>query len=135
MFRISLALLLAGSTAWSQDETYDFEWTLGTESGGYGNRWMPSDLRATTLEEGSKRRPGPAQATTYSLELGMCIEAVVQEWMRSALDAEAPVRDIDLIELKYDKSVKCSTRFQGSRITEIFFPAISSQDQFTNCQG
>jgi hypothetical protein len=124
---LAIAALLAASTqAWAQAQavTNDvFEWTVGGKNGGFALTWEGGDLR-----------PG-AQTADLSVVVGQLVEPVVQEWLRAALDGEQPARDVDLLELGPNRTVRRATRYPGSKVTAVVLPPMNMWDRMTYDDG
>ncbi len=122
---LTTAMLLAASAIASAQTTpaqseyqSGFRWAIGLDNAGPAATWAGGDLRTPTVEEGSKRRAGPAKVEDVRLTLTPYFEIVTRDWVGAALDGENPARDIHILELTANRA----TLFQGSKITEFMLP-------------
>ncbi len=106
--------------------TRGIQWAVGNQYAGPSYAWEGGDLRAPTVEEGSKRKPGPARYEDVRFS-SVPVEPVLLEWLRSALAGEHPSRDINLVETIGDPiggaTVSRAMVFTASKITEVVIPA------------
>ena len=129
-----LFLLAAGAVATAQnradqvERNYGFQWAIGTQDAGKAKTWEGGDLRAPGVEAGNKRHPGPARTEDVRCTLNAKLEPVLQEWLRGALDGEAPARDIHLVELIRNGTPSKTTLYSASKVTEIVIPACNGDD-------
>jgi hypothetical protein len=135
-FAIVLMLVGRGAAGWAQAQDQrlidnGYNWAVGGANGGVSSGWSGGELRAAIVEDGNKRRPGPAQRTDVSVVVGKTLEPAMQEWLRAALDGESPGRDIDFVELNYNKSARSAVRYPGAKITEIVFAPMGINDRIT----
>jgi len=87
-------------------------WTIGKDHLGPVEAAEGGDLRCPTIEEGNRRRPGPAQRDDVSLKIKPYLEPVGLEWLRGALAGENPARDV---YAQHGGGVR--TLYKSSRIT------------------
>lgn len=128
--------LLAGSVAWGQAQEqplrdFGFDWAIDGTNGGPSSGWGGAELRAATVEDGHKRRPGPAQRSPLSIALGRSVEPVTQEWLRASLAGESPAKNLDFVELNQNKTPRQATRYGASKVAEVVIAPISLGDQIT----
>ncbi len=86
-------------------------WTIGKDHLGPVKIAEGGDLRCPTIEEGNKRRPGPARYEDVSFTFSPYMEPVGLEWLRGALAGENPARDV------YQRANGAKTLYKASRIT------------------
>lgn len=130
---VLLALLVAGGVASAQtgapERSGGFTWAVGNQPGGDADSWEGGDLRATVIEEGNKRRPGPATRADVRVALGANLAPAVREWLQGTFQGQRTARDIHMVEMKQDGTVRRVVTYAASKIAEVQLPALDAQSQ------